>query len=56
MDNNVFFGEIVYCDLTISYKGKSYEIEKIVYKNDGDLFYKKIVKTINKLLWNLMSG
>tara|TARA_R110000796_G_C14496530_1_gene428397 strand:+ start:41 stop:316 length:276 start_codon:yes stop_codon:yes gene_type:complete len=41
MDNNIRIGEIVFCDLTIIHKGNKYLLEKVVYKNDGNLFYKK---------------
>jgi hypothetical protein len=41
MSDKVELGEIVYCDLTIIYKGTKHKLEKVVYKNDGNLFYKK---------------
>ena len=41
MDNNIGIGEIVFCDLTIIHKGNKYLLEKVVYKNDGNLFYKR---------------
>ena len=41
MDNKVELGEIVFCDLIIIHKGKKHKLEKVVYKNDGNLFYKK---------------
>ena len=41
MDNKVELGEIVFCDLTIIHKGTKHKLEKVVYKNDGNLFYKK---------------
>ena len=41
MSDKVKLKEIVYCNLTIHYKGKSYLIKKVVYKNDGKLFYEK---------------
>ena len=41
MSNKVELGEIVYCNLTVNYKGKKYELKEIVYKNDGCLFNKK---------------
>ena len=41
MNNEVQLGEIVYCDLTIIHKGVKYTLEGVVYKNDGNLFYKK---------------
>ena len=39
--NNVKFGEIVYCDLTIEYKENKHILKEVVYKNDGKLFYKR---------------
>ena len=39
--NNVQRGEIVYCNITILHKKKEYLLEKMVYKNDGKLFYHK---------------
>jgi len=39
--NNVKFGEIVYCNLTIEYKGNKHILKEVVYKNDGKLFYKR---------------
>tara|TARA_R110000868_G_C10395701_1_gene720788 strand:+ start:48 stop:332 length:285 start_codon:yes stop_codon:yes gene_type:complete len=39
--NEVKKGEIVFCDLTIIYKGIKHNLEKVVYKNDGKLFYNK---------------
>ena len=47
MENKVQLGEIVFCDLTIIHKGVKYIIEKVVYKNDGNLFYKR--SCLNKL-------
>ena len=41
MNNDVSLKEIVFCDLTISYKNKTYELNKLVYKNDGNMFYNK---------------
>ena len=41
MSDKVELGEIVFCDLTIIYKGTKHKLEKVVYKNDGDLFYKR---------------
>ena len=41
MSDKVELGEIVYCDLTIIYKGTKHKLEKVVYKNDGNLFYKR---------------
>ncbi len=41
MRDKVELGEIVFCDLTILHKGVKYELNKIVYKNDGKLFYKR---------------
>jgi CRISPR/Cas system CSM-associated protein Csm5 (group 7 of RAMP superfamily) len=42
MNNTVKLGEIVFCDLTIIHKKTKYELKKVVYKNDGNLFYKPI--------------
>ena len=39
MINKVAPGEIVYCNLVIRYKKKVYKLDKIVYKNDGELFF-----------------
>jgi hypothetical protein len=47
MNNDVSLKEIVFCDLTISYKNKIYELKKLVYKNDGNMFYNK--KVLSKL-------
>ncbi len=47
MNNDVSLKEIVFCDLTISYKNKTYELNKLVYKNDGNMFYNK--KVLSKL-------
>lgn len=41
MSDKVGLGEIVFCDLTIIHKGTKHELKKVVYKNDGDLFYKR---------------
>ena len=41
MSDKVELGEIVFCDLTIMHKGTKHELKKVVYKNDGDLFYKR---------------
>ena len=41
MSDKVELGEIVFCDLTIIHKGTKHELKKVVYKNDGDLFYKR---------------
>ncbi len=41
MNDNVELGEIVFCDLTIIHKGMERELKKVVYKNDGELFYNK---------------
>ena len=41
MSDKVEVGEIVFCDLTIEHKNKKHELRKIVYKNDGNLFYKR---------------
>jgi len=41
MSNKVEKGEIVFCDLTIIHKNIKHKIEKVVYKNDGCLFYKR---------------
>jgi hypothetical protein len=43
MINKLELGEIVFCDLTIIHKGTKHELKKVVYKNDGNLFYKKYV-------------
>lgn len=42
MINKVELGEIVYCDLTIIHKEIKHKLKKVVYKNDGNLFYKRI--------------
>lgn len=41
MSDKVELGEIVFCDLTIIHKGTKHELKKVVYKNDGKLFYKR---------------
>lgn len=41
MITNVKIGEIVYCNLTIEYKGNKHMLKEVVYKNDGNLFYKR---------------
>ena len=41
MSDKVELKEIVYCNLTINFKGRFYLIKKVVYKNDGQLFYEK---------------
>ena len=41
MSDKVELGEIVFCDLTIIHKGVKQKLEKVVYKNDGNLFYKR---------------
>jgi hypothetical protein len=41
MDNKVEIGEIVFCDLIINYKGTKHKLKKVVYKNDGNLFYNR---------------
>jgi len=41
MSDKVELGEIVFCDLTIIHKGNKHKLEKVVYKNDGNLFYKR---------------
>ena len=41
MSDKVELGEIVFCDLTIIHKGTKHKLEKVVYKNDGNLFYKR---------------
>jgi len=41
MNNKVELGEIVFCDLTIIHKGKKHKLKKVVYKNDGDLYYER---------------
>jgi len=41
MSDKVELGEIVFCDLIINYKGNKYNLEKVVYKNDGNLFYNR---------------
>jgi hypothetical protein len=41
MSDKVELGEIVFCDLTITHKGVKHKLEKVVYKNDGKLFYKR---------------
>ena len=43
MSDKVSLGEIVFCNLIIDYKGKKHELEKVVYKNNGNLFYKRNV-------------
>ncbi len=47
MSDKVELGEIVFCDLIINYKGSKYNLEKVVYKNDGNLFYNR--KYLEKL-------
>jgi len=47
MSDKVELGEIVFCDLIINYKGNKYNLEKVVYKNDGNLFYNR--KYLEKL-------
>jgi|TARA_R110001632_G_scaffold6803_1_gene27497 hypothetical protein len=39
--NNVKIGEIVYCNLTIEHKGNKHILKEVVYKNNGELFYKR---------------
>lgn len=41
MDLKVELCEIVYCNMTIYYKNKYYKLKKVVYKNDGQLFYER---------------
>lgn len=41
MSDKVELKEIVFCDLTIIHKGIKHKLEKVVYKNDGNLFYKR---------------
>lgn len=41
MTDKVEKGEIVYCNLTIIHKGKKHILDKVVYKNDGNLFYQR---------------
>tara|TARA_R110000744_G_scaffold330811_1_gene436272 strand:+ start:31 stop:306 length:276 start_codon:yes stop_codon:yes gene_type:complete len=41
MKDKIELGEIVYCDLTIIHKGVKHKLKKVVYKNNGKLFYKK---------------
>ena len=41
MKDKIKLGEIVYCDLTIEHKGNKHILKKVVYKNDGKLFYKR---------------
>jgi len=41
MKDKIKLGEIVYCDLTIEHKGNKHILKKVVYKNNGKLFYKK---------------
>lgn len=41
MSDIVELGEIVFCDLTIIHKGIKHKLEEVVYKNDGNLFYKR---------------
>lgn len=48
MSNFIGLNEIVFCNLKIIYKNKTYELKKLVYKNNGDLFYnKKILSKLN---------
>ena len=50
MSNYVGLNEIVFCNLKIFYKNKTYDLRKLVYKNNGDLFYnKKILSKLNIL-------
>ena len=41
MSDKVKLGEIVFCDLIITHKGTKHKLEKVVYKNDGKLFYER---------------
>jgi len=41
MNDKVKLGEIVFCDLIIIHKGIKHKLKKVVYKNDGNLFYKR---------------
>ena len=41
MSDKVKLREIVFCDLIITHKGTKHKLEKVVYKNDGELFYHK---------------
>ena len=47
--NSVALGEIVYCNLIIIHKKRKYELEKVVYKNNGNLFYNKRLLTEFKI-------
>ena len=47
--NSVALGEIVYCNLIIVHKKRKYELEKVVYKNNGNLFYNKRLLTEFKI-------
>jgi hypothetical protein len=39
MSDKVDYKEIVFCNMTILHKGKKHILKKIVYKNEGNLFY-----------------
>ena len=41
MNDKVKLGEIVFCDLIIIHKGTKHKLKKVVYKNDGNLFYNR---------------
>ena len=41
MNDKIKLGEIVFCDLIIIHKGIKHKLEKVVYKNDGNLFYNR---------------
>ena len=48
MNSYLALNEIVFCNLKIIYKNKTYELSNLVYKNNGDLFYnKKILSKLN---------
>ena len=41
MYDKVKLGEIVFCNLIIIHKNNRHKLNEVVYKNDGNLFYKK---------------
>lgn len=40
-NEKVDLGEIVFCDLIIIHKGVKHKLNKVVYKNSGNLFYNR---------------
>lgn len=49
MSNYIDLKEIVFCNLTVIYKNKTYELEKVVYKNKGNNTFcnMRILKDLN---------